>query len=71
LGGEWEGRQKIGGDVEEASGGSWLYVAPGLRFTSADGWSVGGALALPIAQSIRASHPDNRYRAMISIGRAF
>jgi Putative MetA-pathway of phenol degradation len=71
LGGEWEGRQKIGGEVEQASGGKWIYAAPGVRFTSANGWSIGGALALPVWQDIRASHPDNRYRAMISLGRAF
>jgi hypothetical protein len=71
LGGEWEGRQRIGGEVEHASGGKWVYVAPGARFTAASGWSVGGALALPVWQRIRASHPDNRYRLMLSLGRAF
>jgi hypothetical protein len=71
LGGEWEGRQKVDGEVEEASGGAWMYAAPGVRFTSASGWSVGGAVALPLWQHIRASHPDNRYRAMVSIGRTF
>jgi hypothetical protein len=71
LAGEREGRQKIGGEVEEESGGKWIYVAPGVRFNSASGWSAGAALALPIWQDIRASHPDNRFRAMLSIGRAF
>lgn len=71
LAGEWEGRQKIDGEVEQESGGKWIYVAPGLRFNSASGWSAGAALALPIWQDIRASHPDNRFRAMLSIGRAF
>ena len=71
LGGEWEGRQKVDGEVEAASGGKWVYAAPGVRFTSASGWSVGGALALPLWQDIRASHPDNRYRLMLSVGRAF
>ena len=71
LGGEWEGRQQIAGEVEEASGGAWIYAAPGVRFTSASGWSAGAAVALPLWQDIRASHPDNRYRAMLSLGRAF
>jgi hypothetical protein len=30
LGGEWEARQKIGGQIEEASGGKWAWVAPGF-----------------------------------------
>jgi hypothetical protein len=71
LAGEWEGRQRIAGEIEEASGGKWAYAAPGFRFNSAHGWSAGAALALPVWQRIRASHPDNRYRVMLSLGRAF
>lgn len=71
LGGEWEGRQKIAGQVEQASGGSWIYAAPGVRFNSRSGWSAGAALALPLWQHIRASHPDNRFRLLISLGKAF
>jgi hypothetical protein len=71
LAGEWEGRQRVGGEVEQASGGKWAYVAPGLRFTAPSGWSVSGAFALPVWQQIRASHPDNRYRLTLSLGRAF
>ena len=71
LGGEWEGRQKVDGEVEQASGGKWVYVAPGLRFNAASGWSAGASLAVPVWQQIRASHPDDRYRLILSIGRAF
>lgn len=71
LAGEWEGRQKIAGEIEQASGGRWAYLAPGVRFNSASGWSAGAAFALPVWQHIRASHPDNRYRLMLSLGKAF
>jgi hypothetical protein len=71
LAGEWEGRQRIGGEVEEASGGKWAYVAPGVRFSIAMGWSVSAAVAVPVWQEIRASHPNNRYRLMLSLGRGF
>ena len=71
LAGEWEGRQKVGGEVEQASGGKWVYVAPGLRFNAASRWSAGASLALPVWQDIRASHPDNRYRVILSVGRSF
>jgi len=70
LGGEWEGRQKVHGEVEQASGGKWVYVAPGVRFNAASGWSAGAAVAMPVGQDIRASHPDNRYRLMLSVSRA-
>jgi hypothetical protein len=69
LGGEWEGRQTIAGVVEEDSGGKWAWLAPGVTFNAASGWSASAAVALPIAQDIRASHPDNGYRVMVSIGR--
>jgi len=71
LAGEWEGKQTVDGEVEQASGGKWAYLAPGVRFNAASGWSVAAALALPVWQDIRASHPDNRYRLMLSLGRAF
>jgi hypothetical protein len=71
LAGEWEGRQNIDGEVERASGGSWVYVAPGIRFNAASKWSASAAVALPVWQHIRASHPDNRYRLVLSLGRSF
>lgn len=71
LAGEWEGRQKVDRAIEQASGGKWVYVAPGARYVAASGWSVGAALALPVWQEIRTSHPDNRYRVTLSLGRAF
>jgi hypothetical protein len=71
VAGEWEGRQRIGREIEQASGGSWAWVAPGLRFNAASGWSAGAALAVPVWQRIRASHPNNRYRLTLSLGRSF
>lgn len=71
LAGEYEGRQWTEGEIEKASGGKWAWVAPGLRFNSASGWSAAAAVALPVWQRIRASHPDNRYRVTLSLGRSF
>jgi hypothetical protein len=71
VAGEWEGRQRIGGEIEQASGGKWVWVAPGLRYNAASGWSAAAAVAIPVWQRIRASHPDNRYRVTLSLGRAF
>lgn len=68
LGGEWEGRQSIGGEVDAASGGKWLWVAPGLRFNASSGWTASASVALPVWQRIRSSHPNNGYRLLLSIG---
>lgn len=71
LAGEWEGRQKVGGVTEDASGGKWAWIAPGVRFNAASGWSASASVAIPFWQEIRASHPNNKYRLMMSLGRAF
>ena len=71
LSGEWEGRQKVGGEVEEESGGAVVWLSPGARFNSARGWSAAFAVGLPVWQGIRASHPDNDYRLTLALGRAF
>ena len=71
MAGEWEGRQKVSGVAEHASGGKWAWIAPGVRFNSGSEWSAGAAVFLPVWQDIRESHPNNRYRFMLSLGRAF
>ena len=71
IAGEWEGRQAIDGEVESAGGGKWAWVAPGVRYNAASGWSASAAIALPVWQRIRDSHPDNRFRLMLGLGRAF
>jgi hypothetical protein len=68
---EWEGRQRVAGEIEEASGGKAIWLTPGARFNSAAGFSVALAVGAPLWQRIRASHPDNDYRVTLSIGRPF
>jgi hypothetical protein len=69
--GEWEGRQKIGDEVEQESGGSVVWLAPGARYNSAGGLSFSASFGVPVWQHIRRSHPDNDYRLSFSIGKAF
>lgn len=64
----WEGRQKIGGEIETASGGTAVWLSPGARFNSAGGVSAAVAIGVPVWQDIRDSHPDNRVRATFSLG---
>lgn len=71
LTGEWEGRQRIAGEIEADSGGKAIRLSPGARFTSASGWSLAGSVGVPLWQDIRPSHPDNSVRATFAIGRAF
>lgn len=70
LTGEWEGRQKVDGEVEEESGGRAFWLSPGARFNAANGLSLGASIGLPLAQHIRASHPNNDFRLTVSVGKA-
>lgn len=71
LTGEWEGRQKVAGEIEETSGGKSMWLTPGVRLNTASGFSIAGGVGLPLWQDIRESHPDNDYRLTLSVGRAF
>ena len=71
LNGEWEGRQKIGGVADAESGGSVVYLSPGLRFTSANGWSSFLSIGVPVVQHIRLTHPERDYRIIVGAGWAY
>jgi hypothetical protein len=68
---EWEGRQTIAGDVEQESGGTTVWLTPGVRYNSASEFSLAAAVGVPLWQNIRASHPDNRLRLIVSLGKGF
>ncbi len=68
---EWEGRQSMAGAVEAESGGATMWLTPGLRYNSATEFSLAAAVGVPLWQNIRASHPDNRLRLIVSLGKAF
>jgi hypothetical protein len=71
LTGEWEGREKVDGEIEEDSGGKSVWLSPGARFNTASGLSVAASFGLPVWQDIRPSHPDNDYRLTFALGKAF
>jgi hypothetical protein len=68
---EWEGRQTRAGAVERESGGTTVWLTPGLRYNAASEISLAAAVGVPLWQDIRASHPDNRARFIVSLGKAF
>jgi hypothetical protein len=68
---EWEGRQAIAGSVEEDSGGTVVWLTPGVRYNAASELSLAAAVGVPVWQDIRLSHPNNRVRFILSLGKAF
>ena len=71
LTGEWEGKQRVSGEVESDSGGKSIWLSPGARFNSAGGLSVAASIGVPVWQDIRPSHPDNDYRLIFAVGKSF
>ena len=71
LAGEWEGRQVVDGEIEADSGGAWAWVAPGVRFNAASGWSAAAAVAVPVWQDIRASASRQSLPADAIVGPGF
>jgi hypothetical protein len=67
---EWEGRQRVAGLIEVESGGTAVWLQPGLRHNTAGGFSVGAAVGVPVWQDIRLSHPENNVRVIFSLSKA-
>ena len=68
---EWEGRQAVAGLIEDATGGTAVWMTAGARLNAASGYSMTLAAGVPVWQDIRPSHADNSYRLTVSIGKAF
>jgi hypothetical protein len=71
LTGEWEGRQREAGEIDRYSGGRAVFLNPGVRLNLASGWGLTAAAGVPLWQRIRASHPDNGWRASFGLSRGF
>ena len=68
---EWEGRQTVAGLVEDATGGTAIWMTTGARLNAASGYAVTVAAGIPVWQDIRPSHADNRYRLTLALAKAF
>jgi hypothetical protein len=68
---EWDGRQRIAGVVEEHSGGTAVWLTPGVRYNSASQVSIAASVGVPVWQDIGLSHPENRVRLLLSVGKGF
>jgi hypothetical protein len=68
---EWEGRQTVAGAVEQESGGTAVWLTPGVRYNSLSEFSLAAAVGVPLWQDVRASHPDTGLRLILSLGKGF
>lgn len=55
-------RETIGDESDVNSGGTQVFIAPGLRYNSGKNWSVFGSIALPIHENLNGIQNDTDYR---------
>ena len=69
--GEWRDRMDIAGAKDDNSGGTLIYLAPGMRIGSPGRWSLDGAVGIPLFQDLNGSQHDTRLRVLVGLGHAF
>lgn len=64
LNGGWRDREETGGVEEANSGGSWLFVSPGVN-VSGRSWSVYASLGLPVDDELNGDQDDLGTRFLV------
>ena len=70
LNGEWHGKQQAAGISDENSGGTTVYLAPGVR-VSQDKWSAFVSVGVPVVKETNGIQPEPEWRVRSGIGVAF
>jgi hypothetical protein len=60
--GEWRERAEIDGATDQNTGGSQLFVAPGVRATWNESWSSYASLSLPVVEDLNGEQADTDLR---------
>ncbi len=71
LNGERQARQKTAGIEDPNSGGNLMYLSPGVRFISKDGWAATLAVGIPVIQNLNGTQHEARWRLILGLGRGF
>ena len=70
LNGEWHGKQVISGVKDQNSGGSTIYLSPGVR-VSMDRWSSYVSVGIPIVNEPNGIQPEPSWRLITGVSVAF
>lgn len=68
---EWHERMQFGGVADDDTGGFQLFVAPGVRLTTASGWSVFASFGLPVVQDLDGEQSEVRFRFSSGVSLSF
>jgi hypothetical protein len=68
--GEWRGPTDIAGAEEDNSGGSLVYLSPGMR-VGTQAWSLSASVGVPVVQELRGEQHETTLRLLVGLGVAF
>lgn len=71
VNGEWEERERIGSVRDIHSGGTQIFLAPGLRYSSANGWSIFTSLGIPVHEDLNGIQNETDIRFKFGAGLNF
>lgn len=71
MNGEWRQKQKVGGNKNKNSGGSLVYLSPGVRLTASDRWSSSISVGLPVFQDLNGRQHETDLRVIFAVGMGF
>lgn len=71
LNGEWREQETVAGEIDPHSGGTVVYVSPGVRFSAGSHWNAAVSLGIPFVTELEGEQVEPEYRLVSSIGFAF
>ena len=63
--GEWKQKQEIDGDKDENSGGTVIYLSPGMRLSWSKNWSAYLSAGFPVAQDLNGDQNETDMRVLL------
>jgi len=71
LNGEWGEHERIGAEIDPHSGGSQLFISPGLRYVLKQGWTSFVSVGFPLYEDLNGQQNETDFRATVGLGASF
>ena len=71
VNGEWQEKQKISNVVDENSGGSLVYLSPGVRLCGDNGWAATLSVGIPVIEEVNGVQHETDVRTVFGLSKGF
>ena len=71
LNGEWRDKEQQRGISNPNSGGNWLFISPGVRYSRDSGWAVALSVGAPIVTDLNGRQVKPNFRLIGSLAKSF